>query len=285
MNISMLPHYGISRLADRLRMLAFTIERKAALLEANLNLTKAQKTILHANKVFENKHKGQAAIVIGNGPSLADQDLKKLKNKITFCVNGFWKHEIINFWQPTYYSLMDPNFFLESKITDNFYCELNRRITDSIFFLPLFRGYDAVHKNKILPIERCHFVASVGDYGRYDLTGIVRSFPGVVSFALAQAVYMGCNPIYLLGCDHDYLAKRGVDKHFYEGSILPGHLQAYTPLENRTPYDVEMRMNLSLWSVYRQIKAIAQRRGIEILNATNGGYLDVFDRFDYEKIS
>src|SRR5512147_1297094 len=35
-------------------------------------------------------HKGKRAFIIGNGPSLRQTDLSKLKNEITFCMNRFY---------------------------------------------------------------------------------------------------------------------------------------------------------------------------------------------------
>jgi hypothetical protein len=220
-----------------------------------------------------------------NGPSLAQQDISVLKNSITYCVSGFWKHDVISHWQPTYYSLLDKNFFEESESQKLFYKDLNRRIQKSTFFLPLHRGYDAVRQQSILHPDQCYYVAAVGSGKEgVDFANIVQSFAGVSAFALAQAIYMGCNPIYLLGFDHDYLANRGVDRHFYSGGTMVGHKWANLPLGNRVPYDVEMKNNFDLWQNYRYLKAEAEKRGIRIFNATNGGYLDVFDRIDYNCI-
>jgi hypothetical protein len=45
-----------------------------------------------------------------------------------------------------------------------------------------------------------------------------------------------------------------------------------------------MRMNLRLWKNYRALKKVAEREGVRILNATRGGYLDVFERADFDAI-
>src|SRR5260221_13131801 len=39
---------------------------------------------------FKDIHKGERAFIIGNGPSLKQTDLSKLKNEITFCMNRFY---------------------------------------------------------------------------------------------------------------------------------------------------------------------------------------------------
>ena len=65
-------------------------------------LSSFEKTILAENIKFKAIHKGQRAFVIVNGPSLKYQDLSFLKNEITFTASSFWKHPIVNEWQPTY---------------------------------------------------------------------------------------------------------------------------------------------------------------------------------------
>lgn len=285
MNTSMLPLYGVTFLAKRIRKFAEILMDEADHMEARRSLSKEQQSILQKNSFFANKHKGQPAFVIVNGPSLATQNILGLKDEITFVVSAFWKHEAVFEWQPTYYSLLDAAFFKDTQVTKNFYENLHQRINNSTFFLPLFRGFDAVKKYKLLPEEKTYYVASVGTrVPENDLTGIVQGFESVSAFALSQAVYMGCNPIYLLGFDHDYLAHRGIDRHFYADSTLKGHPLANLTLAERRKYDHEMRSTLRLWENYRILDEIAKSKKIKIYNATNGGFLDVFERVDFNKI-
>jgi len=285
MNGSMLSLYGATFLAKRLRQFATSLEQSADVIEARLSLTQHQHAVLQRNSTFKDKHKGQPAFVIVNGPSLATQDILCLKDQVTFVVSGFWKHEAVFNWQPTYYSLLDANFFTDTPATRAFYQSLHQRIHSSTFFVPLFRGFDAIQKYEFLPKNRAHYVATIGEKALHnDLTTIVQGFAGVSAFSLSQAIYMGCSPIYLLGFDHDYLANRGIDRHFYSGGTLIGHPATNIPLSDRVPYDVEMKANLRLWRNYRVLNTIAESKDIKIFNATKGGYLDIFPRVDYESL-
>lgn len=285
MNASMFPLYGSSLLVRSMRKYASLINQSANFIESHQLLTKQQKLILQKNRAFKDKHKGQPAFVIVNGPSLATQDINRLNGQITFVASGFWKHDAVLNWQPTYYSLSDANFFKNSEPTQVFYENLRRRIHNSTFFVPLYRGYDAVQRYGFLPVDRTHYIASVGaNRTNNDLTSIVQGFGSVSAFILSQAIYMGCSPIYLLGFDHDYLANRGVDRHFYQGGTIPGHKNTNVALADRIPYDDEMRANLGLWENYRSLKKIADKEGVQIFNCTRGGYLDVFPRLDYDSL-
>lgn len=268
-----------------LRSIALSIFNFSKRLDKLNLLSSTEKKILLRNKQFENKHRGKRAFVIVNGPSLKDQDINWLSDDITFVVSGFYRHEVIRKWQPTYYSIIDKNFFDGSEQSRNLFSQLNEVIKKSIFFIPLFRGLKSNELLSLLPSERTFYAALAGGPTKsVDFTGVVQSFYGVSAFALAQAIFMGCSPIYLLGFDHDYLANRGLDRHFYTGGTIPGATGNSKTLAERIPYDTEMEANLKLWKNYRSLKRIAEKKGIKIYNATNGGYLDVFERIDYNKL-
>ena len=175
--------------------------------------------------------------------------------------------------------------FEQTAIQSKFYKDLNQKIKNAQFFIPIFRGFDANKNMGFLPSDRTHYFAAVGEtIDSVDLTKPIGSIQGVGALSLLQAVFMGCNPIYLLGFDHDYLANRSFDHHFYKGGTMENHELDKVTLGSRLPYDEEMRANLGLWKNYREIKKIADRKGINIINATSGGFLDVFPREKFEEI-
>ena len=67
-------------------------------------LSPEQKRLLQQNESLRGRHRGQRCFVIGNGPSLKKQDLATLANEVTFVMNAFWKHSILDtVWQPIYF--------------------------------------------------------------------------------------------------------------------------------------------------------------------------------------
>lgn len=250
-------------------------------------LSSRDRLIIKKNVLFKDKHKGQRCFVIGDGPSLKKQDISPLNNEITFVMTGFWKHPIVKQWQPDYYFLADPCFFDGSGPMQHFFINVCSYIHKSNFFVPL-SGRSIIQQLSLLPLDHTYYVAINGSLSNsvvncFDFT---RNVPGVMSvsqFAIMAAIYMGCSPIYLLGLDHDWLAHRGMDRHFYDGNIVQGHPLATGDLD-RYSYKFEMTNVLELWNGYERIKDIATQCGIEIKNATRGGFLDVFPRVEYETL-
>jgi len=279
---------GTERILRSAGMLLLSASNSLAEAATSLSpLSPRDRHTLEANRAFRDKHKGQRCFVIGNGPSLKTQDLSPLAGEITFVMSGFWKHPIVGKWQPTYYCFADPLFFDGSEPMRQFFSSLRSRIHDSTFFVPLFAG-KIIREQGLLPLERINYVAFCGSLsnGRIKDVNLTKFVPGVQSTAqlgIMAAIYMGCSPIYLLGLDHDWLAHRGMDRHFYEDKTVEGHPQAHGDL-NLISYKAEAKAVVDLWSGYEALLRLSSLRGIDILNATNGGFLDVFHRVDYEEV-
>ena len=240
---------------------------------------------LSRNARFRNMHQGRRCFVIGNGPSLQTQDLSPLGGEITFVMNAFWKHPIVDKWQPTYCCMADPLLFDGSPPMNEFLQKLSASLHDSTFFVPM-HSTQVVKKQGLLPPEQTFYVGFGGTFSRMrkvDLAGLI---PGVQSTSLLSimaAMYMGCSPIYLLGLDHDWLSHRGMDRHFYDGKTIEGHPQAHGDLSEFS-YKADAQAIVNLWSSYEALLKSARQKRIDILNATNGGFLDVFERVKYEEV-
>lgn len=252
-----------------------------------LTLSKDEKELIKKNVVFKNCHKGQRCFIIGNGPSTNSQDLTLLANELTFVMNGFWKHPIVDTWQPKYYFLADPLFFDGSDPMKVFFTRLSDKIIKTELFVPL-SAKNMIEQESLLTQEFINYAAfngllAEGNIQENDFTQTVPGVQSVSQFAIMAALYMGCNPIYLIGLDHDWLAHRGQDQHFYQDKTVENHPKANGDL-SKTTYKSEMESMLELWKGYETIKLIAEKQRIQIYNVTNGGFLDVFPRKQYESL-
>ncbi len=242
--------------------------------------------LIKRNEIFRDRHQGQCCFVIGNGPSLREQNLSPLANEITLVTNSFYLHPIVGeHWQPSYYFLSDPSYFNESANLSE-YDKLISKIRAAPFFVPHF-ARDFLVTTKALPSERTYFVAAGGGLEeescrtKPDLAGVVPGMQTVAQLAIMAAMYMGCSRIYLLGLDHDWLSHGGEHINFYSdhdaGDQPAGNINGweYKPL---------MESVLVMWQIYEGLERSARAAGIKIVNATRGGFLDVFERENYESV-
>jgi len=250
-------------------------------------LTTDEALILSGNARFRNLHAGKRCFVIGNGSSLANQELQPLKNELTFVMNAFWKHQIVEQWQPSYYFFADPALFDGSNVIRSFFSSLQSRIHATTYFVPIYAEH-VVREQSLLPASKTNYVKfterlSLKLRSEIDFAVDVPSVQSTSQMAIMAAIYMGCSPIYLLGLDHDWLSHRGRDKHFYQGSTVEGDPNETKDLSH-FGYKSEMESMLTLWNGYESLLAIAERQNIRIFNATEGGFLDVFERANFEAV-
>lgn len=225
--------------------------------------------------------------MIGNGPSLATQDLSPLAGELTFTMNAFWKHPLVDRIRPTYYCLADGLYFDGSDVSHEFMVEATRRISEATIFVPTV-ARPAVEKG-FLPRDRTFFFSPFGSMQLQTIREIdfTQPVPDVISVAqagIALALFMGCSPIYLLGLDHDWLSHVGPDRHFYGGLAGMEKHGAILKTLADVGYGRQMEAQLVLWRGYETLRRVAEQRGCRIENATRGGFLDVFPRAIYEAV-
>ncbi|QED28711.1 hypothetical protein FRD01_16005 [Microvenator marinus] len=275
--------YGLTLLTAEAEQLSQAILMK----EAYLSMNAEELGILSKNRRFAECHSGQRAFVIGNGPSIARQDISWLEGEVTFAVNGFWKHSIVEVWEPTYFSLTDKLFYDGSEGSDDFFSSLRLKIQKSTFFAPI-NGRKIISERGLLPSERTHYLALGGTLSKsplenVDLERVIPDPHTVLQTNILIAMYMGCNPIVIIGADHDWMANVGEDLHFYDGKTVSQQPEAS---ENpfKSNYLIMAEYVRALWLGYVKIRAIADQKGIKIYNATDGGCLDVFPRCEFSKL-
>jgi hypothetical protein len=243
-------------------------------------------SLIKRNETFRDRHKGQRCFIIGNGPSLKHQDLTPLANEITLVSNSFYLHPIVgNDWQPSYYLLSDPAYFNAAADLSEF-TRLLSKVQSAPFFVPHF-ARDFLAATKVLPSERTYFVAAWGGLEKQswqekpDLTSVTPGMQTVVQLAIMTAMFMGCSPIYLLGLDHDWLSHGGEHLNFHSDGDA-----ADQPAGNYNGWEYKRLMEsvLVMWQIYEGLETVARAEGIKIINATRGGFLDVFERGRYEDI-
>ena len=244
---------------------------------------------LTKNGNLRNAYAGKRCFVIGNGPSLNRQDLSVLLKEVTIACNCFYRGAPKN-WHPTIYCAADPaSSELKAKHYESVFKELNA--SAYVFEFTALRRLHSLH-HEIPSLEKVlgQLYGVVFDDPLFMLSGPVevdmtRPIPGVghtPMLSLMVALYLGCNPIILIGADHDYEYKyfRGDYKvsHFYcekeeEVEIMP-----------LLPRAVIAKEVFKTYSSYEMLNKIARKMGVEIYDATDGGHLDVFPNVEYASL-
>ena len=242
--------------------------------------------LLERNREFKNAHAGKRCFIIGNGPSINQQNLLPLEKELTIVVNDFFLGEIAPKIRPDYWLIADPLYWTEA---EKYLFRLTRGVLDISPATKLLMPCAAYSTLSKAPLE----VSGTPYFFQYDLAGdysrgipaeidFARPIPSygqnILSVALMLAFSLGCTPIFLVGFDHSWWAWTEDDtsySRFYQDSIafeLPMSLD-----------EIEVTNTVQKFE-YLQLLNYARRHSFDIFNATAGGYLETFPRVRYEDI-
>lgn len=173
------------------------------------NLSLKEKKLLESNKKYKGLYKGKRCFIVGNGPSVNKIDFGMLEKELVITVNEMFRHQDFSKLNSNFHFIADPAYMKLRKMNKE-EAEIIERINelavnDTTLFLPV-EAINAVRQygwQKKLKIN--YFASNLFFYDDYreaiDFTKYVPAFQAVIQWGIAFAVYMGCNEIYLLGCD------------------------------------------------------------------------------------
>ncbi|MBL9136096.1 MAG: hypothetical protein JNK85_09520 [Verrucomicrobiales bacterium] len=244
-----------------------------------------------ANLELRGRHAQQRCFILATGPSLGRQNLEPLRNELCIGVSFFFLHPQAKVVRPKYHVVAPNHPPFDFTLPKRYFSGLTENYDPSTEVLYGYATYpyscldclDSHPQAWNRPLRIVNYTGakeltetSVESESAWDLTGRPFLVRTVIYSAIQLAVYLGCNQIYLLGCDHDYLADvKRTENHFYQESKgNPDdrhHLEAFTT--ERWFQEYHRR-----WRDYRLMRTALEKRGIQIINATDGGMLDVFPR-------
>src|SRR5947207_1833041 len=100
-------------------------------------LSTGEKSLLRQNEKLRGRHAGQRCFIVGNGPSLAKQDLTPLADELTFVMNAFWKHPILDTeWQPKYFCFADAFCYDGTEAVKQFFQSIRERAHSAEYIFP-----------------------------------------------------------------------------------------------------------------------------------------------------
>jgi len=218
-------------------------------------------------------HKGKRAFIIGNGPSLKQTDLSKLKNEITFCMNRFYLA------------------FPELGFTATYLCITNDLVVEQFvddintLTIPKFIAWRS-HRHFLpqLPMTQLPtFVYTTYTGPRFtgDVRGRVWEGATVTNLALQLAYHMGIEKAILIGVDHNFTSKGDANKTVVSRGDDPNHF-----MPNYFGKGVKWQLpDLDTSEIgYTFAREAYREAGREILDATVDGKLTVFPKVDYNSL-
>ena len=271
----------MARFLSESARLCFGMGRRTAALGEKLSRPPVPPVAYPQNARFKDLHRGRRAFVIGNGPSLGNQDISTLKGELLFTMNSFDRHPLCRDLLPVYHFFADPEINDNSPEREAVLTRVADGIGESTVFVPAWPSMQSPTLERWRSAGRLYAVPLVGDLalGEIAVLDMCVGLPGVWSvaqLALMAAIYMGCSPIYLTGLDSDWASSLHRDRHFYS--------EREPDATWDMPYEGTLAETLSMFRGYRHLWEFCRSRQINVYNCTDGGLLDVFPRMRFEDV-
>ena len=223
---------------------------------------------------FKDKHRGERCFVLGCGPSLSKINLDLIANEVSFAMNNICLIYPQTKWRPTYY--------WSSTQSLNKYPKWLEWGKEAISYgQPSFIGNESPIPDAPNTIRLNIFSVRKPARDTWALPAAIWTTDAakqiyhyrMSAYGLMQLVqYMGCNPVYMLGFDNNWIA--GGPNHFspdYEAGF---------------EWNEEYVAHETFWQGYahKKIKMYMDHLGIDVYDCTVGGSLEVYPRVNLEDI-
>ena len=224
-------------------------------------------------------HKGERCFIIGNGPSLKQTDLTRLKDELTFGMNRFYlAFPELGF--PTTYFVAVNDLVIEQCIEDIYHIPAPKFLS--------WRSRKALQS--ILPSENelpndppLAFLHTTYTGPKFAQDASTRLWEGatVTYVTLQLAFHMGFQKVILIGIDHSFTSKgkpnttvvsRGDDQDHFDAKYFGKGFRWQLP-------DLETSER-----AYRIARTVFEEAGRQVIDATVGGKLAVFPKVSYDSL-
>ncbi len=231
---------------------------------------------------WHNRYKGRRCFILGNGPSLATMDVGPLRKEITIGSNGVYtqfdewgfKLNYLLFEDLEQTELRGPEIHKVKGVTKlaSLYNAYAFRADESTYFFNARIG-NKKYWNEMAPMFSTNFA------------DIVYLGSTVTYIALQLAFYLGCDPVYLIGVDHNY---GELPKLFPPGKITV--TEENYPLVQQCHFDKNYYKigdqigvpNVKLQDdAYAKAREVFEAHGRHVYNAGVDSKLEAFERCEY----
>ena len=218
---------------------------------------------------LRDKHRGQRCFIIGNGPSLKQTDLSRLKGEFTLGQNRIYLAFPEMGFQTSYFL----------SVNDLVVEQFAHEIAD--LSMPRFVSWRA--RKWLKPQENLYFIHTTytGEKFATDIRGRVWEGGTVTYTSMQVAYYLGFEQVILVGVDHNYVTQGTPNATVVSEGDDPNH---FHPGYFGKGYRWQLP-DIAQWEeAYRLARRTYEAAGRSVIDATIGGKLRVFERVDYDSL-
>jgi len=218
---------------------------------------------------YHDRYKGKRCFVIGNGPSLKNTDLQKLKGEYTFGMNRIY--------------LMFPELGFPTSFLVCVNDLVIEQTADEMQNLTIPRFFSWRSRKWLKPADDLHFLHTTYTGPKFAKNAAGRLWEGatVTYVCLQLAYYFGFEEVILIGVDHSFVTKGKPNTTIVSEGDDPNHF-------NPGYFGKGFRWQLpdldTSEVAYSMAKQAFEADGRSIVDATIGGKLTIFPKAVYDDL-
>lgn len=216
---------------------------------------------------YRNSHLDERCFILGNGPSLRETDLLRLKDEITFGMNRIYLNFDSMGFATTYYVAVN-TLVIEQCAPDIKRLSMPKFIT--------WRGRKWLADDPDVMFIDTDYTPPANF--NTDATGRLFEGSTVTYVALQLAYFMGFDPVILVGVDHSFSTEGTPNKVVVSAGQDPDH---FAPDYFGAGFRWQLPDLQASEAAYQMAKRAFESDGRKVLDATIGGQLEVFPKVDY----
>jgi len=236
---------------------------------------------LKKNIELKNIYKDKRIIIIANGPSVNNFDLKKVKNELLIMVNRSFLHPDYEFIKPNFHIFVDPK--LATGVWPLEYIDIIFKKNPDVKLILNANWYHLEKFNKLRKNKNVYWVKSkiTSLYLKKFNNNLCSIFStlGVTGNAVSLASYLGSKKIYILGMELNGVIKmlNNEDSHF--NGKDPDYNQ-HTILDWSRDLGSNAR-GLRYWYIFSET---LKKKDIHLINLSNTGLFNFVPSEDYNQL-
>jgi hypothetical protein len=235
---------------------------------------------------WRDRNKGQRCFIMANGPSLKDMDLSMLRDEVTIGVNGIYK--LFDEWGFS----TDYLLFEDTEQTELRGPEIHT-VEGPVKMAAVYNAYCIEKPGEdmlFINVRRAdkYYWETMGVRFSDDFSNIVYLGSTITYIAMQLAFHLGCDPVYVIGLDHNY---GELSSLFPPGkiTITEENIDLVRQCHfSKNYYKIGDKIGvpnvLLQEEAYEKARETYELHGRQLLNATKGGCLEIFDRVNFESL-
>jgi len=228
-----------------------------------------RRTSISNLQLLQGKYRGERCFIIGNGPSLKNTDLHKLRHEFTFGMNRIYMaFQEMGF--PTTFFVSINDLVIEQTANDIQNLKMPRFIA--------WRSHRWLKPEKDLIFL---YTSYTGPRFSKIITGRLWEGATVTYVALQIAYYLGFKEVILIGVDHSFSTQGKPNQTVVSQGDDPNH---FNPAYFGKGFRWQLPDLETSEMAYRMAKEAFEEDKRIVVDATIGGKLKVFKKVDYEHL-